>query len=236
MRNFIVFDCEGVPSGKKNKTRNPGETALIYDAGFIVANRDGDVLETFSYVNTDFIGKRLLMGSAYYADKLVNYKAGARTREPWEMADTLTIYNTLLDAISEYGVTDLWAYNCAYDMAALENTIRTASNGFITNPLPDGVQWRDIWSYAGSTLCNTRKYALWCIENNLVTASGNPSTSADTVGKYLRGSMDYVEQHHGLDDATDELHILLAAMRRKQKARLEIGQGWRHAAKIAKEL
>lgn len=232
-KKFIVLDTEGVNDGKPN-ANNLGANALVYDVGLVVADRAGNVYDRFSLVNTDVFYKDKLMKTAYYHDKLPQYHEGIG--ELWEPMSWLQIVNLMRDLVMDYGVRDVWAYNVSYDQAATNYTTAKASNGFKRFFAPYGTRYRDVWDYAGSTLCSTKKYVGWCIEHGFISASGNPSTSADTVGKYLRGSLYYEEQHTALSDAEDELRILLAAMKRKQKARQSRGQGWRDAAKIAKEL
>lgn len=174
------------------------------------------------------------MNSAYYAEKRPQYLDGMGT--DWEVANTITIYRTVKEDIKEYEVRDLWAYNARYDMAIMNSTIRQMSNGFQAYFIPFKCRWRDIWDYAGSTICNTRKYVKWCLENGYTTANGNPSTSADTVGKYLRNDHRYIECHTALQDAMDEAFILREAKKRKQKARHSMGQGWRDSAKLKKAM
>lgn len=233
MRKFIVLDTEGVNDGKPS-ANNLGANALVYDVGLVVADRQGNIYDRFSIVNTDVFYQNSLMESAYYHKKIPQYIEGIG--ENWEPMSWLQIVNLMRDLVMDYQVRDIWAYNVSYDRAATNYTTAKASNGFRRFFAPYGTRYRDVWDYAGSTLCATKKYVEWCIENGFVSASGNPSTSANTVGKYLRGSLYYEEQHTALSDAEDELYILLAAMKRKQKTRDSCGQGWRDAAKIAKEL
>lgn len=232
-RKFIVLDTEGVNDGKPN-ANNLGANALVYDVGLVVADRTGQVFDKFSIVNTDVFYQDSLMESAYYHEKIPQYIEGIG--ENWEPMSWLQIVNLMRDLVMDYQVRDIWAYNVLYDQSATNYTTAKASNGFKRFFAPYGTRYRDVWDYAGSTICNTQKYVQWCIDNGFVSASGNPSTSADTVGKYLRGSLEYQERHTALSDAEDELRILLAAFKRKQKARQSKGQGWRDASKIAKEL
>lgn len=232
-RKFIVLDTEGVNDGKPN-ANNLGANALVYDVGLVVADRTGQVFDKFSIVNTDVFYQDSLMESAYYHEKIPRYIEGIG--ENWEPMSWLQIVNLMRDLVMDYQVRDIWAYNVLYDQSATNYTTAKASNGFKRFFAPYGTRYRDVWDYAGSTICNTQKYVQWCIDNGFVSASGNPSTSADTVGKYLRGSLEYQERHTALSDAEDELRILLAAFKRKQKARQSKGQGWRDASKIAKEL
>lgn len=232
-RKFIVLDTEGVNDGKPNKN-NLGANALVYDVGIVIADRTGQVFDKFSIVNTDVFYQDSLMESAYYHEKIPQYIEGIG--ENWEPMSWLQIVNLMLNLVMDYQVKDIWAYNVLYDQSATNYTTAKASNGFKRFFAPYGTRYRDVWDYAGSTICNTQKYVQWCIENGFVSASGNPSTSADTVGKYLRGSLEYQERHTALGDAEDELRILLAAFKRKQKARQSRGQGWRDSAAIAKQL
>ena len=231
-KNFIVLDTEGVNIGKPKNPNNIGETTHFYDFGFTVANREGEMLDKFSFVNVDIFNDYELMKSAYYADKLPQYHEGMG--DLWIPASTLEIWNTFCKCVVDYGVRDIWAYNARYDRDCVNNTILRASNGFRRFFAPYGTRYRDIWDYAGSTVCNTSRYVKWCRDNGFVSKNGNPNTTADTVGKYLRGDMEYQECHTALSDAEDETAILLAAMKRHQKARHSMGQGWRDASKLAK--
>lgn len=234
-RNYIVLDTEGVDTVKHNDGQVHAETSLFYDLGFIVF--DGNThepIEKYSFINSDVFFNESLMQSAYYKDKRKIYFAGMGTE--WQVADTLTIWRTFSDACKRFNVRKVWAYNCSYDRAITINTIKTMSNGFRSWFLPYGVEWADIWDYAGSTLCKTKKYVRFATENGYFTASGNPSTRAEHVFRYLLGDNSFVEAHTALADCEIEGMILQASKKRKQKARHSIGHGWRDAAKIAKNL
>lgn len=234
-RNYIVIDTEGVDTQKRTDGQPNPASGLFYDLGFaVISGEDNHVITARSFINSDVFFNLPLMNTAYYAEKRPQYLDGMGI--DWEVANTLTIYRTLKDYIKQYEVRDLWAYNARYDMAITNSTIRQMSNGFQSYFIPFKCRWRDIWDYAGSTICNTRKYVKWCLENGYTTANGNPSTSADTVGKYLRNDQDYVECHTALSDVFDEAYILREAKKRKQKARHSMGQGWRDASDLKKSM
>lgn len=234
-RNYIVIDTEGVDTQKRTDGQPNPSSGLFYDMGYLVIDGEsGEVLQARSFINSDVFFNLPLMRSAYYAEKRPQDIAGMGTE--WEVASTLTIYQKLKADIKRYEVRDLWAYNARYDMSIMNSTIRQMSNGFQAYFIPFKCRWRDIWDYAGSTICNTRKFVKWCLENGYTTANGNPSTSADTVGKYLRGDQDYIERHTALQDARDEAFILSEARKRKQKARHSMGQGWRDASNLKKKM
>ena len=232
-RNFIIVDTEGVDTVKHFDGKAHPETSLFYDFGFMVIDgNDGSVLESHSFINSDVYFRNDLMTSAYYADKRQRYDEGMGI--DWTVANTYTIWQTFADACKRHNVRKVWAFNCRYDDLITVNTIQTLSNGFVRAFIPEGVKWADIWDYAGSTLCKTRKYVDWCIRNDYMSDKGNPKTSAEVVARYMLEDDSFIEAHTALEDCKIELAILQAAKRRKQKARHSIGQGWRDAAKIAK--
>lgn len=233
-RNFIVIDTEGVDALQHKDGKAHGESALAYDMGWIIADREGNIKVRRSFINTDVFSQHKLMETAYYADKLLTYYNGYG--KEWTPADTLTIWKQFKQDCKDYNVRDIWAYNVRYDMASLNYTVREMSNGFVAWFSPYKTQYRDIWDYAGSIICATKKYVRWCLENGFVTPTGNPSTNADTVGKYVTHDMTFEEQHTALSDCEIELKILLAAMARHSKARQTKGQGWRDAAAIKKAM
>lgn len=234
-RNYIVLDTEGADTVKHFDGKAHPESSLFYDLGFVVVDgKTGVILEKHSYINTDVYFNNDLMTSAYYADKRKRYDDGMCYE--WTLADTRTIMREFQDACERYNVREVWAYNARYDMTITAHTVHAMSNGFVESFIPDGVMWRDIWDYAGSTLCKTRKYVQWCLERGYTSAKGNPMTRAEVVYQYLIDDDSFIEAHTALEDAKIEAAILHKCKGRKQRARHSIGQGWRDAAKIAKSV
>lgn len=235
-RNFIVLDTEGVDTVKHSDNNAHPETSLFYDLGFIVVDGNtGEELAAYSFINVDVFNDTELMKSAYFKDKINQYNAdidaGAR-----EMRTTSEIYSIFHTVCAWYDVRDVWAYNAYYDMTITAHTVEVMSNGFIDDFIPSNVTWCDVWPYAGSTLCKTRKYAKWALTREYKTDSGNPSTRAEIVYKYLIKDDTFNEAHTALEDARIEAAILWNCKRRKQRARHSIGNGWRDVAKIADTL
>lgn len=234
-RNYIVLDTEGADTVKHFDRKAHPESSLFYDLGFIVVDGNTDViLSAKSFINSDVYFNTDLMQSAYYANKRAKYDAGMCF--DWTIANTRTIMQVFAEMCKRYNVRDVWAYNARYDMTITDHTVHAMSNGFVESFIPDGVMWRDIWDYAGSTLCKTRKYVEWCLERGYVSAKGNPMTRAEVVYQYLIDDDSFIEAHTALEDAKIEAAILRKCKRRKQRARHSIGQGWRDAAKIAKSI
>ena len=233
MANFIVIDTEGVITGNRN-SRNIGAESSAYDIGFIIANSNGEILDKYSFINTDVFYQDSVMETAYYADKLPQYHEGIGLE--WVPLSLLSIHKIFTHCIKTYNARKVWAYNASYDRDSLNRTITEASNGFLTEWLPSGCRWADIWDYAGETLCSTSKYVKWCFEHSFVSPKGNPKTNADTVGKYVTQNLDFVEQHTALADCEIELQILQKCLKQHRKCPTSMGQGWRKAAAQAKKL
>lgn len=229
-RPFIVLDCEATPMVKMRECR--ADNSLVYDLGWIVT--DGEtVFEKRSFVITDIFYADF-MTSAYYVKKLPLYHIGLFTGE-WIAISMINAKNTFADDCAKYGVRDVWAYNCQFDEGALAHTIEYLSNGFCSTFFPSNVRVRDIWSAVGSTICATKKYVDWCFNNGYVSKKGNPSTSAETVYRYIIDA-DFIEAHTALADCEIECEILIKVRKRHQRFKQTSGQGWREASNIAKAM
>ena len=234
MRKFLVLDTETAPVVKRKDNEVLPEDMRVYDLGYIVADKTGMTYDKHSIVITDTFYNDKLMNSAYYAEKLPQYRAGIGTL--WEPMSFLAAYKQLRQVIKEHGIKDVWAYNVNFDRRSLNATIDDYSKGFQPWFFPYGVRFRDIWDLAGNTICNTQKYVLWCIEHGFVSEKGNPQTSAEVVYRYLTENADFIEQHTALSDCEIELNIFLRAMARHPKRPKTCGQGWRPVSKLAKAI
>lgn len=234
MAKFVVLDTETAPTINHKDGKAHPETSLVYDFGYIIADNKGTVYVERSFIIAETFFNADLMKSAYYAKKLPQYREGMG--KEWKVVSFLDAYRTFKADCKEHGVKTIWAYNVLFDEITLNNTIKTYSNGFMSWFAPYGMQYRDIWSEVGFTICNTKKYVKWAIENDFITASNNPSTGAETVYRYLLGDTNYVECHTALEDCKIELAMLLKAKRQHKKTPKSKKQGWRAAARIKKEL
>ena len=73
----------------------------------------------------------------------------------------------------------------------------------------------DIWGVACSSLINTQKYKIMCIENGMLTDSGEFfKTSAEATFRYITQNIEFEEAHTALNDAEIETEILRRAFKR----------------------
>lgn len=215
MKKFVVLDTEATNTGKANAGRF-GVGASVYDLGYIVADASGAIYYENNIIIADTFNDAALMGSAYYANKIPQYYQALASGSV-QLMSTRDALKTLRADLRTYDVRDVWAYNARFDADALNSSVAQASNGFCEWALPYGVKWRDIMRYAQSTICATKKYRAWCEGHDLITKAGRPRVTAEAVYQYLTGDDEYSEQHTALSDAQDELVILLACLKRKQK-------------------
>lgn len=231
---YIVLDTETAPFVNYKDRQPHPETSGVYDLGYIVIDDNGIVIQR-SFIITDIFYKADIMESAYYADKLPQYNDGIKTGD-WECVSFLTAWHTFKADVAEHNVNEIWAYNCLFDVKALNSTLKTLSNGYAQCFLPYKVRLRDIWDYASNITC-TPRYLKFCENYGLFTPTGNPKTSAEAVYQFITGQHNFRERHTALDDAKIEWEILKAARRRHKKTRHSSkGQGWRDAAKAYKEM
>lgn len=230
MANYVVLDTETAPTVDHKDNQAHPETSLVYDFGYTIRDCNDCELVSRSFLIAETFTNVRMMNSAYYADKLPQYHAGmgGTDSSTWRVVSFVEAWETFKADCKLHNVRTAWAYNARFDLIALNNTIRTYSNGFVRFFFPYKMKVRDVWDYA-SNITSTKAYVAWCIENGYFTASGNPQTGAEIVYRYVAKDSDFVEQHTAYSDACIENAILVAARRRHAKTRHTMGQGWRDA-------
>lgn len=232
---YVVIDTETCDGQGRTLAYPSPRDALIYDIGWLIVDSTGEVVERRSIIVSDTFNRTDIMASAYYADKVPGYVERIRRGEVQTMS-ALDAFHLLAYDVERYRVRDAWAYNARFDRTVIDATISHYSNGFANlETMFPRIRFRDIWDYA-SCITGTRPYVEWCETHGFVSAKGNPVTNAERVYGYLTDSPDYVESHTALADCYTELTILQAAKRRKKRTRHTMGQGWRDAARVAREM
>lgn len=205
---YLVLDVE---------TANSTEDALVYDIGFAITDRMGNIYEAHSYINKDiFYYERQLMQTAYYSKKVPSYikelKQGKRTA-----LSLFEIRRIILQMFEKYDIKAVCAYNAHFDYTALNTTMRYETKSKYRYFLPYGTEIFDIWHMACQVICTQKKYYNFCIENDFVSKSNNIQTSAETVYKFLINDIDFEEEHKGLEDVLIEVEILKECYKKKKK-------------------
>lgn len=212
----IVIDTETCPVDKTLEKVDP-YNMFVYDIGWAVVDKRGNVYETFSFVNADiYCNEKSLMRSAYYADKLPQYeedlKAGTR-----KLASMATIRKTLLNSIEEYNVKQIYAHNMRFDYGTLNNTQRWVTKSKYRYFFPYGLEICDTLRMSRDVIGKMPTYKKYCMENGYLDKRGNPRFTAEIIYRFITGDNDFVESHTGLEDVMIEKDILAYCFRQHKK-------------------
>lgn len=214
----IVIDTETCPVDRDFDGVTP-ENMWVYDLGYAVVDKRGNVYETFSFVNADiFLNEKELMKSSYYANKIPMYwediKAGKRI-----LTSFYNIRKQLLASIEEYKVTEIFAHNMRFDYGTLNVTQRWLTKSKYRYFFPYGMEICDTLKMARDILGKMPTYRRFCKENGLMTKNNQPQYKAETIYKFITKDLDFVESHTGLEDVLIEKEILAYCYKQHKKMR-----------------
>ena len=205
--NRVILDTE---------TANTLEEPLVYDFGYVIVDSKWRILAQRRVIVAETWHTDGLMESAYYAKKLPAYRAMVEAGT-LEVKSFFEIWREFSKTCRDLKVKEVWAHNASFDRHALNNTIKTYSNGFCRFFVPYGMKWRCTQALAASTICQLHKYFSYCVKNDLLTSHGNVPTTAEAIYGFITDNSSFIEAHTALDDALIELEILKAGKRRKCK-------------------
>ena len=212
----IVIDTETCPVDKSIDKVDP-YNMFVYDIGWAVVDKRGNVYETYSFVNADiYLGEKSLMRSAYYADKLPQYEKDIAegTRK---LATMAIIRKILLESIKRYNVKQIYAHNMRFDYGTLNNTQRWTSKSKYRYFFPFGVEICDTLRMSRDVLGNMPTYKKFCAENGYLDRRGKPRFTAEIIYRFITGENDFIESHTGLEDVMIEKDILAYCFRQHKK-------------------
>lgn len=225
---FIVVDTE---------TANTIEQPLPYDIGWVVCDSKGNIYERRSYVVAEiFLGMKDLMESAYYAEKIPTYwdniRSGKRiVKGMWD------IRKVMMNDIKTYKIKNVGAYNMSFDKRALNNLVRYVSKSWKRWWFPFGVDYFCIWNMACNSILNRATYINFAEKNGLISASDNIITSAECAYRYITNSIEFIENHTGLEDVEIEVAIMAECYKQHKKLDKKINSAcWRVVQRKRKEL
>lgn len=225
---YLVIDTE---------TANSIEQPLPYDIGYAVCDRFGHIVLERSFVVAEiFLDHKEMMKSAYFAEKIPHYwediKNGTR-----EIKSIFNIRKQIKEDMKKYRIKKVGAYNMAFDKRALNNVIRYCSKSLIRWFFPFGTEFFCIWSMACQVLLNSTSYIKFALQNGLESEVGNIQTSAEACYKFLTNSVDFTEEHTGLEDVRIEIDIMAKCFSTHKKMDKNINTScWRLPQRKRKEL
>lgn len=225
---YLVIDTE---------TANSIEQPLPYDIGYAVCDRFGHIVLERSFVVAEiFLDHKEMMKSAYFAEKIPHYwediKNGTR-----EIKSIFNIRKQIKEDMKKYRIKKVGAYNMAFDKRALNNVIRYCSKSLIRWFFPFNTEFFCIWSMACQVLLNSTSYIKFALQNGLESEAGNIQTSAEACYKFLTNSVDFTEEHTGLEDVRIEIDIMAKCFSTHKKMDKNINTScWRLPQRKRKEL
>lgn len=212
----IVIDTETCPIDKDLDGIFPWNM-WVYDCGWAVVDKRGNVYRTRSFVNADiFLDEKELMESAYYAKKLPQYwddiKAGTRILTSW-----YNIRKAFIEDIREFEVTEVFAHNMRFDCGTLNATERWLTKSKYRYFFPYGLEICDTLKMARDVLGKMPSYRNFCETHGYMTKNGQMRFTAEILYRFIKGNNDFKESHTGLEDVLIEKEIMAYCYRQHKK-------------------
>lgn len=193
--NIVVFDTETTSLDKP----------FCYNIGYVIGNSEGILLRR------DFVVEQIwhnlpLFSTAYYAEKRALYVEAMRARKA-TLDKFGYICQKMIRDFREYSVERAFAYNSPFD----EKVFNFNCDWFKCNNPFDNIPISDIRGYVHHYLIDSN-YKDFCDKYELYTETGNYSTTAETVFRYIMNNPDFVEEHTALSDSEIEYDILFTCV------------------------
>lgn len=193
--------------------------SLIYDLGWAIVDKKGNVYKTRSFVIVEtFCGMKDVMSSAYYAEKIPQYwkdiKVGSRT-----LTSFWTVWKIFKEDAKEWNVKAFFAHNARFDVNALNNTIRYLSKSKYRFFFPYKSEIWDTLKMSRQIFKQKKGYIAYCKDNSYMTNHKVPQIrlTAEILYKYISGEDNFSESHTGLEDVLIEIQILAYCFRQHAK-------------------
>ena len=207
---FLTIDTE---------TTNGFDDPIVYDIGGCIHTKDGEVMETFSFVIYEvFCGMKDLMQSAYYAEKIPKYKEEIAKGER-KIVRYSTAKKYIRQLCEKYNVKAIVAHNMRFDYRSTTRTQRYLTKSKYRYFLPYGIELWDTLKMANDTICKQKTYKEWAKANGYVTKNGRVQATAEVLYKYISGDNNFQEEHTGLADVLIEKEIFTNCFRQHKAMR-----------------
>lgn len=214
-KTIAVLDVEG------------GLNAKPYNIGYLICDVHGNIYAERSFALMDCIWENLEKSKRLDPENVGRLMTFTNIQEiltnnvkyNWCLTDDFLMQ--FIRDIETYGITEIWAYNVAFDKGAIEDRLL----GFSISKLM-GFEWYDIMKSAVHNLYLSPKYIDFCLKNGFVTEKGNLKSSAESGYAYLSENKDFMEEHTGLADCKIEYMLYLKARAKKKKIKRSNGD-WR---------
>ena len=215
---IMVLDTE-TANGLVVKDKLDLSCSLVYDIGFTVIDKQGNIYEQRSLAIWEiFCDMTDVMRSAYYADKIPQYWEDIRSGKR-ALVTFMKARKIVHDTMKKYNISVVSAHNARFDVNALNNTVRYITKSEFRYFFPYGTEIWDTYKGAVNTICKQKGYIQFCKREGYMTKHKTPRVraTAEILYKYLTGDYNFQEVHQGLDDTEIESKILVQILRQHRK-------------------
>lgn len=219
---IIVLDTETANTFTDENGRLDTSSTLVYDLGWAVTDKHGNIYRKKSFVNSDiFFHEAELMKSAYYANKIPKYlediEAGRRI-----VANTYEMRSALLNDIADFAVDTICAHNARFDYNSLNSTERWTTKSKYRYFLPYGITIWDSLKIARSVMGKMPTYRKFCEDNNYLTKNGQLRFTAEILYRFISKDNSFIEAHTALADVEIETQIMAYCFRQHKAMRKKL--------------
>lgn len=201
------------------ETTNGLDNPLVYDLGYALHDKKGNIYESGSLVIYDiYVLEKELMKSAYYKSKLPQYEEELKNGDR-KMVTIFTARKIIYDLCKEYNVKAIIAHNARFDYKSLQTTLRYVTKSKMRWFFPYGIEIWDSMKMARDTICKQSLYKKFVDMYNLRVGNNRIPANAQTLYAYLTNNSEYEEKHTGLEDVKIEMAITCKCLRQHKKMR-----------------
>lgn len=217
---FLGIDTETTNALETEEGKIDLSNSLVYDVGWQIIDRRGNVFLERSYVVAEIFLDTPLMKSAYFAEKIPQYwediKAGKRI-----LTSFLKIRRQFLRDRKRFKCQAVFAHNAYFDYNALNTTLRYLTGSKYRYFFPYSCKILDTLKMARDVIGKSKDYTLFCEKNNYLTNHKTPQNrlTAEILWRYLSGDNEFIESHTGLEDVEIESKIFVYCLNAGIKTR-----------------
>ena len=217
MKNILILDTE---------TTLGLDFPLVYDLGLIAIVGDKVIKE--NYLIKEVFDTYSLMRSAYYKEKRPKYET-LRNENKIEPISFQKVIRKVIKFIRENKIDTISAYNVAFDIRALENTLRLLdSDLYEKGTFQKLLEQKNkkilcLWNLACDNLLNTDDYRQFADLHNFISPKGNYRTNAEVTYAYITNQPNFEEEHLALSDSEIEYAILTKVLE-LENPKIEFGK------------
>lgn len=215
---YLGFDTETCNSLIDEKGKLDLSNSLVYDIGWEIIDRYGRPYKKRSFMVKEIWETPELMESAYYKDKIPQYKKeiqeGKRIVAPFEKIRII-----FLSDRKKWKCKAVFAHNAYFDYNALNVTARYLTSSKLRYFFPYKVDIWDTLKMSRDAIGKTKKYTDYCIKNEYLTNHATPQNrlTAEILYRYISDTPYFIESHTGLEDVEIEKEIFAYCLKHGDK-------------------